>query len=284
MTDYDGLVFGLDEAEYHARPELSSTGARLLLEEFGGSPALFRHRMDNPQPGKRDYDVGHAAHTEVLGVGSGMVEYPDEHLTPSGNVSTKVATLAWAQEQRDNGLTPVSPEDMRAVNGMRDSILAHPKARQLLEQATEREVSVFADVEGVPSRARLDAMGDGIGIDLKTSRKTANATGFSRSSGDLGYHVQEGWYRDTLSACGIELDRFLFIVVEKTAPYLVGVNEHDVIFREMGKAAAGEARRRYRHGMETGEWPGYSTDIEYASPPAWMAMLYDDQYGTEMTQ
>jgi hypothetical protein len=43
MTDYKGIVHNLDEAEYHAHPALSSTGARLLLPEYKGSPKKFQY-------------------------------------------------------------------------------------------------------------------------------------------------------------------------------------------------------------------------------------------------
>ena len=273
-----GIVEAMDEELYHAHPALSSTGARLLLK----SPAKFDYDRKHPRAGKRAFDLGHAAHAKVLGVGAGVVAYPDEHLTPSGNVSTKAATLLWAEEQRAAGLTPVSPGEIDAVDAMAESVLAHPRARALFEAPGERELSVFADVDGVSVRARLDALVGDIGIDLKTTRKTADAEGFGREAADLGYHVQEAWYRAAMAAAGSPLSKFLFIVVEKEPPYLVGVNELDVIFQEMGKAAAAEARRRYRSGVETGVWPGYSNEIELASPPAWAAMLSDDLYGSEM--
>ena len=145
---------------------------------------------------------------------------------------------------------------------------------------------VFAEIDGVQVRARLDAFVSGdmpVGVDLKTTRKTADADGFGREAADLGYHVQEAWYREALAAAGVNLSKFLFVVVEKEPPSLVAVNELDTIFQEMGKAAAAEARRRYRSGMETGVWPGYSDDIELASPPAWAAMLSEDLYGSEMS-
>ena len=277
-----GIVKDLPEETYHARPELSSTGARLLLE----SPATFKYQTEHPQAGKRDYDIGHAAHAKVLGVGLGIVGYPDEHLTPSGNVSTKAATVAWAEEQRAAGLVPVSPADVAAVDAMAEAVLAHPKGRALFEAKGQRELSVFSNIEGVPVRARMDAVAEyeGLtGVDLKTTRKRANAEGFSRESGDLGYFVQETWYRQAAAAEGLDLDRFVFVVVEKKPPYLVGVNEHDVIFREMGKSAAAEARARYRQGVDQGLWPGYSDEIELASPSPWMAMLYEDLSGTELT-
>lgn len=271
------IVRDMPEETYHARPELSSTQARLLLE----SAAKYRYAIDHPQKPKRAFDVGSAAHTKILGIGSDVVEYPEEHLTPSGNVSTKAATLAWAEEKRAGGLIPVSPDDVAAVNGMAESILAHPEARERLERAGDRELSVFADVEGIPSRARLDGLA-GDAFDVKTTRKTAEPVGFSREAIDHGYHVQEAWYRDVLKSAGVEFDRFLFFVVESTAPYLAGVIELDVIFQDMGRVAAIEARKRYRRGVETGQWPGYSERIELASPPAWAAMLSEEMYGQEI--
>lgn len=278
MSEYSGIIKDLPEATYHAHPALSSTGARLLLK----SPAKFKYELDHPSPGKRDYDIGHAAHAKVLGVGLGIIGYPEEHLTPSGNVSTKAATVAWAEEQRALGLVPTSPADVAAVDGMAEAVMAHPKAREIFEADGQRELSVFGAVDGVPVRARLDALVGNIGVDLKTTRKTADAAGFARESSDLGYFIQEAWYRDVLASVGVELSRFVFVSVEKVPPYLVGVNEHDIIFRDMGKTASAEARQRYRLGMETGVWPGYSDEIELASPPAWMAMLYDDLYGSEI--
>lgn len=260
------IIHGMPDAEYHTRHELSSTGARLLLQ----SPAKFKYRQDHQQPGKRDYDIGHAAHAKILGVGSGTIGYPSDHLTPSGNVSTKAATVAWAEEQRALGLVPVSPWDVAKVNAMAESVLAHRAARELLEAEGARELSVFTNIDGVPTRARLDALTGATGIDLKTTRKNADADSFGREAADLSYHVQQAWYWQALASEGVELERFLFIVVEKEPPYLVGVNELDALFRDMGNTAAEEARRRYLHGIETGEWPGYSPDIELSCAPAWM--------------
>src|SRR5690606_6403117 len=101
-----GLVYDMDDLEYHARTELSSTGVRRILD----SPARFKweqeHRVE-----KRDYDYGHAAHAKVLGAGMAVVPYPDEHLTPSGKASSKAATIAWETEQRAAGFAPGTPDD-----------------------------------------------------------------------------------------------------------------------------------------------------------------------------
>src|SRR5690606_41415891 len=116
MTTY----MDMPEAVYHSRPELSSTGARRLLD----SPARFRYFEDNPQPHKQVFDLGTAAHTKILGVGANIIEYPADHLTAPGNVSTSKATVAWEQGQRDNGLIPITSKDERRGDRMTKAELA----------------------------------------------------------------------------------------------------------------------------------------------------------------
>jgi hypothetical protein len=69
---HDTGVFDLDDEAYFtsplARASLSSTGARELLKP--GGPARFRHHMDaGTLEVRREFDVGHAVHTLVLGAG-----------------------------------------------------------------------------------------------------------------------------------------------------------------------------------------------------------------------
>jgi hypothetical protein len=270
-VELSGLELNIPEDTYHRHPALSSTGARRLLE----SPARFKYDRDHVLPGKQAFDLGHAAHAKILGVGNGTVAYPDEHLTPSGAVSTKAATTAWAEEQRAAGLVPIAPQQAAAVNGMAEAVLAHPTARELLEQAGHAEASVFvtdADT-GVPMRARFDYLAD-IAVDLKTSSKPANADGFTRSVASYGYDVQQEFY---LRALG-ERRPFRFIVVETAAPYLVAVHELDLAWQQMGAAKVQRALEVYAECSSSGIWPGYGDDIQLLSPPAWLTYQFEDEY------
>jgi len=269
----NGIHLHMPEAEYHAHPALSSTGARRLLE----SPAKFRYAQTHPEKPKAAFDLGTAVHTKVLGTGDTAVAYPPEHLTPSGNVSTKAATVEWAAEQRAAGRTPISPEQMHEVDAMAEAVLAHPMARVLLEQDGSPEASVFAtDPDtNVDMRARFDYLPAGqntsIAVDLKSARD-ASPEGFAKAAASHGYHVQRAWYDDTYRFAGapIELDAFVFVVVEVDAPHLVGVYKLNSEFEEIGHRRARRARHLYRHGLDTGEWPGYSPAIQSLMAPFWL--------------
>lgn len=283
MTDkLEGIVLGLEESLYHARPELSSTGARLLLSEYKGSPKKFQWEQTHKRT-SRAFDIGTAAHAKVLGIGAGIAIYPAEHLTPSGNVSTSKATVAWEIEQREAGLTPVTDNDVAKIDGMAEAVLAHPSARPLLEIATLREVSAFATIDGVPCRARLDALSEetrnGLyAIDLKTT-DDATPNGFTRTVHKFGYPVQQAHYEDVYKAAtGKIIDQFWLIACEKSAPYEVAVLQIEPYWVDMGRKKAAEARRIFKECTETGEWPGYDTAPQTLTAPAWAVIEHEMQY------
>ena len=267
MTIYKDMP----EAEYHSRTELSSTGARRLLD----SPARFKYWSEHPEPPKAAFDLGTAAHSKILGVGAGTIVYPDEHLTPSGAVSSKAATVAWAAEQRAAGLVPIGRVEAERVDAMAEAVLADPAARAVLEAIPGREVSIIADVEGVPTRARFDMYGDGMGGDLKTARD-ASPGGFNRGGmAGHGYFIQEQWYRDAHQAeTGRDLESFRFVVVESAPPHLVGVYDVDWTYRDAAQKKTREARDVWKRCMESGEWPGYGARTLLA--PTWIVIEDED--------
>lgn len=273
----------MSDVDYHSRPELSSTGARLLLPEYKGSPRKFQWQQTHKRSSAA-FDFGHVVHAKVLGVGLGIAEYPLEHLTPSGNVSTSKATVAWAAEQRAAGFTIVSPDDAAKGNAMAEAVLKHETAKPLFEVAAHREVSVFAEVDGVPMRARFDALSDetrnGVyGVDLKT---TTDATkhGFERAVASYGYDVQVAHYDDTYRASeGRPVDEFFIVAVEKSGPFEVGVFKLPDVWLDMGRTKAATARRIYRDCIDiTGDWPGYDPQIQVLDPPTWLVFEHETKY------
>lgn len=272
----------MSDVEYHARPELSSTGARLLLPEYKGSPAKFRWDQSHKRTSAA-FDFGHVVHAKVLGVGLGIVEYPAEHITAGGNVSTSKAAVAWASEQRSAGFTVVSAEDAAKADLMAEAVLLHPFAGPLFEVAEHREVSVFADVDGVPCRARFDALSGEtrrgiLAVDLK-SAEDATPSGFTRSIHKWGYDVQLAHYEDTyLASEGRRVDEFWIVAVEKSGPFEVAVHKLDLLWAEMGHTKAAAARRIYRECVESGEWPGYAPTPHTLAAPAYAVIEHELEY------
>lgn len=266
-----GIHLDMPESIYFAHSALSSTQARQLLE----SPAKYHYGLTHPRADKPEFDLGHAVHALVLGRGAETVVYPPTLLGKGGAANT-VAAREWADAARAKGQTPVKQEVADAVTAMAEAVLAHPMARVLLEQDADSEVSVFAtdpdtDVE---IRARFDKLPSGgrtpVAVDLKTAHD-ASPRGFARAAAEHRYHVQRGHYMDCHRlAGGIELDGFVFVVVESTAPFLVGVYRLNSDWEALGLEEARRARRIYRECTTTNTWPGYSDSIEALIAPFWI--------------
>lgn len=264
------VYMDMSESAYHSRKELSSTGARRILD----SPARYRYFEDNPQPHKAVFDLGTAAHTKILGVGANVIEYPAEHLTASGNVSTSKATVAWEQEQRASGLIPITAADARRADRMAEAVLAEPEARVILERITGREVTIIQEVDGVPVRARFDALGDGEAADLKTGRDASPR--FNKSVASFGYFIQRRWYDDAYHAeTGERLRSFPLIVVESAAPHLVGVYDLDFMYEQTAAEKCAEARRIWQACTVSGVWPAYGRRTLTAPP--WVVIEDDEE-------
>lgn len=277
----EGIVYGMPEAAYHApTDELSSTGAKLILE----SPAKFKHQVIDGNRVHRDaYDLGTAVHTKVLGVGHAAVTCPPELLASNGAMSTKEAR-AWKAEQQAAGVPVVSVAELDAIDAMAESVLAHPTARMLLDRPGHAEVSVFDEWLGVKRRGRFDYLPDegGIAVDLKTSLD-ASVRGFAKSAVAFGYHIQRAHYLDILQKLGRTAD-MLFVVVEKSAPYLTAVHRLNDQFAEMGEAEALEAVDVYKRCMDSGVWPGYPDEPTEIQPPMYAIYDYQDKYESEGLQ
>jgi exodeoxyribonuclease VIII len=214
-------------------------------------------------------------HTKILGTGANVITYPDEHLTPSGAVSTKAATVAWADEQRANGLVVIGTAQAAQVDGMAESVLAHPEARHILETVAGREVTIITEIDGVPVRARFDIYDGTNAADLKSARD-ASPRGFNTAVGRYGYHIQDRWYSEAHTAVnGTELETFKFLVVESAAPYLVGVYDLDFMWEDLAKERTKQARELWRRCTETNTWPGYQSAT--LTPPTWAIYESDEE-------
>lgn len=250
---------------------LTSSGARRILPP--GCPALFRYEQDHGRPEKTAFDLGHAAHRHVLGVGPELVRIEAD------DWRTKTA-----KEQRDRayaaGAVPLLVEDHQRVTAMAAAVREHPIASRLFAAGEPEKSLVWVDQQtSVWRRARLDwlpSVSDGRMIvpEYKTCR-SADLDTVQRSIASYGYHCQEAWYLDGLSALHLAEDpAFVFVFQETTAPYVVTVVELDVIALKVGRHLNRRAIELYQRCMELDQWPGYSDEVELITLPAWVENRY----------
>lgn len=281
-----GLYYDLPEAEYHARPELSASRAKLLVPP--STPLAYQHAMGQPEKRKRHFDLGKAVHAKVLGTPLG-VEVVQKTTVKKDVVDAEDYTTKSAQQHRDEiiarGAIPLLRREVDEVDAMTEAILANPDARTIMEFPSRPEVSAFwqCPETGVECRARIDWLPepqDGrrlILADVKTTAISAWPATFIRQAGDLLYDLQAAWYRDAVMALGLDPDPvFLFVVVETNPPHDVSVVRlHDAAQRR-GEALMERTRRIYAECMATGHWPGIPRGIHTVDLPLYQHYKHEE--------
>ena len=263
-----GIYLDMPDEVYHADPlrafgleSLSVSWSKKLLSP--GSPARYRWDKDHARVENKDFDLGHAAHGLVLGVGAPLVE------VDADSWRTKAA-----QEARDAayaaGAVPLLPKQIRQVEDMAAQISGHPRFGELLSGG-DPEVSAFAtDSEtGVWLRARFDYLtGEGI-TDYKTT-VCAHPDKFVRSAVEYGYHSQDAMYRDIAAELGLGELPVTFMAQEKEPPYLVAVIDLPADMIAAGRRRNRQAIDLFAWCLSHNEWPGYPAETITLTTPAWM--------------
>jgi len=277
------VIDDLNEAVYHAPwtvpkelgGSLSNSGAKVL---YSKTPAHFQHEREHGRANKRAFDVGHAVHERVLGVGAETVRIDaDSYRT---NAAREARDAAYAA-----GKVPLLADEVDEVGLMAEAVLKHRTARVLFEADAVIEQSLFWQdtFTGMYLRCRPDSrvtLGSGrvCAVDLK-STTDADPDTFGKTADNFGYVQQDPFYMAGLGAHGlVDADStFLFVNVEKDAPYLVSVVELDDEARRIGRARNRRAIDLFASCTEAGEWPGYSPKVEPVSLPYWTIRKHEEE-------
>ena len=244
--------------QYHADPAISASHLKAVMQSPYHYWSRFLDPSRPPSVQTAAMKLGSLTHCAVL--------EPDEMGKRYGIClprNTK-AGKEMSAEMETYGIEAVTSTDMEQSLAMAASVRQHPYAAALLADG-KAEQSFWADdlATGLRIKARPDWYTGTTIVDLKTC-SDASSGGFSRACATFAYNLQAQHY---LNVCFAE--RFIFLAVEKTYPYAVGVYELDA-------AAMAAGAEQCRIGLQTisdcraiNEWPGYTTTCDTIAMPNW---------------
>lgn len=249
------------ESDYHAdRTAVSKS----WLDKIERSPAHLKAYLDGTAANET---------TPAMALGSlthAMILEPERFssdfvMCPRLDKRTKAGKEAWVEfEDANTGKIVVPEKDWLQAEAMRDAVYEHPSARKLLTKGDPEQTVFWNDSNtGEKCKARADWLRENFIVDLKTTAD-ASPAGFAKSIANFRYHVQNAHYTD-----GFDLERFVFIAVEKAPPYGVAV----YVLDEDSISKGTELRKRnmdvYAECKARNEWPGYSELVETINLPRW---------------
>lgn len=250
----------VSNADYHADPAISASHLKAVMQ----SPYHYWRRFLDPKRPPMEptsaMRLGSLAHCAVL--------EPDElskryAIAPDRRSN---AGKAAAVEMAANGIEAVSEPEMVLAFNMADAVRQHPYAAALLAHGKAEQSFWWDDLPtGLRCKCRPDWYQGTTIVDLKTCQDASPAA-FARSVATFAYHVQAAHYLAGLHGA----ERFVFIAVEKTAPYAVAVYELDHAAMALGRTMRDNALEVIATCKAADMWPGYGdTNVQTLSLPAW---------------
>jgi len=277
-----GKLIGLHDVEelaYHAGPGVSQS----TLKAFKLSPAHGKAQMDKHSEPTAAMKLGTAVHCAVLEpkrFDSLYVGAPD--IKRNSNAG-KEAYAAWASE--NVGKEIIDGDDLALVKKMREAVRAHEVAATLTTGVIEQAAYWIDETTGLLCKCKPDAIvfEQGVILDLKTTNDDATEKAFGKAVGNYGYHIQAAFYLDGVKealkqssvvdsrSVGLQStpERFVFLVVEKSAPHGVALFELDFSDLCIGR----EAYKKYLQELAICQmenyWPSYRQGIQTIKIPTW---------------
>lgn len=218
------IICGMSEKEYHAD---KSRMSKHMLERFAANPWKYFTMMDNQDKVEETETpsmlFGRVAHAITLTPERFAYEYAVQPNTIKRRVGK-----AWDEFREANlDKTIVTQDTLDKASAIASAVRANHEADTLLGFCNMREVTVHWEhpsYRGVLLKSRLDAMsneGRTI-VDLKTCCD-ASADAFIKEADTFGYDMQAAMYIDAAAVAGKDPKEFVFICVEKTFPFAIGI-------------------------------------------------------------
>lgn len=231
---YEGITF----TDYHTGPGLSRSDLTRLLK----TSAHWKWGKVKETPAMR---FGRAAHCCVL---------EPELWESRYRIPVKGA--------HDDGRIALSPDEWAKCLAIREAVWNHRTCQDLFWEGHAERTAYWIDPGTfLLCKIRPDWSWGKVLVDLKTA-VDASPTGFVWAVRRYLYHLQAAFYVDGWEAAGGEpIEEFIFIAVEKTPPFAVG------LYR-LPESALMRGRELYRQGLDIfnrcltrQSWPSYSQEI-----------------------
>jgi hypothetical protein len=297
MSDQFGIIHGEPIAQYHANPAVSST----QLMDMRPCPAYYygRHITKTIPPPKSDaFDVGNGAHWLIVEGRKALEErtvlQPAEyhawsnHKEPRDlgmkpwNWNATVCEEWGAREAR--GRVVLTADDFAKIDRMAEAVAENPDAVVLLSGG-ESEVTFRVQHPAFAVQCRADMWhAKGVSLDeaielapLCVDLKTCDTIEqFRAHYFKHRYYYRAAFYQDVIGDClGVAGERpaFLFVVVEKFAPWRCEVFEPSEADLELGRNEVLADLKLLRGCIESGIWPNSTLGVQSIELTAWQRKI-----------
>lgn len=255
-----GIVTGMTNEDYHSGPEVSCSSLKWATRSLAHYQAYKKY---GGSIGEKTALDGNICHTAILEPDQFDARYA---VAPKCDKRTNAGKKLWADFQAAHHTQELITQEQYDMGiGTASSVSLSTSPYRI----GQPETSIFwPDSEsGLWCRVRPDWMTFDTIIDVKT---TDDCRQFPRDCIKYGYHIQQAFYLHGCREAGIDIKAFIFLVVEKKAPYDFQYFRLDDDLVQAGADQFRQALNQIALAEFTGTWPGYDKEIQPVSKPSWL--------------
>ena len=273
---------GFHELSWTAYRAFDAMNPSLLKVVANQSPRHALYAKNNPKDPTDDMVMGTLAHMLIFEPG----RFAETVARFDGDGSK--LTKAW-REFRDaaeaGGKIPLHPTDEDEVQAWADAVAAHEKCAALigLKGTTELTVVWNDPTTGVVCKSRIDRLIEGetpIVLEFKTAADGSPAA-LQRVATRHGWDIAAAMRIDAIKQLTGKRADYWFIVVEKSAPYVVTPYRCGADLEELGRVKYTKALTDWRACLQSGVYRGYSVGGLELNAPLWELRAYEVEVGNE---
>lgn len=273
----EGIYPDIPEAVYRNAPGINQSSLKELI-----TPAHYHAYVTGPKkPPTPDQIIGTLTHALVLQKRELFAVIPKSapKMPTKAQLNAKKPSpesqdaIAWWNHFRQSnpGKEFLDQEEAAQIRAMAASVWNHPTASEILSAASTFEVAAFKRhhtglmLKGLADCIATDANNYLTVPDLKTVQAGgASELEFIKQIYNWSYHRQASFYLDLFGAT-----YFIFIVVEKEAPFAVNCFNLEQKDIRLGREQNERDLKLIAECEKTGEWPGYTTGLKTIGIPEW---------------
>jgi hypothetical protein len=228
---------------YHDRPEVSATMLKSMAQ---GWRTFEAEHVTKAAPRKESaaMALGTAIHAALLEPHKYAADYV---VCPSDCSDRRTkAYKEWAAAIGDKKI--LTRDEFDIATAISKQCDASKLIRETLAMPGQREPEIYWRERDVDCRAKIDLLGVGVVVDVKTTQD-ARPRQFARSAKDYGYDLQSAHY-----LAGTKAEAFIFLACETSPPFRVRL--YELHWQDISDAQSrrDELLDQYRERLATGDW------------------------------
>jgi len=256
------------DPEYRRDPGIAQSGLKSILT----SPAHYKAAQKRKWPCTPNMTLGSALHCISL---EGPETFDRNYVRrPDDLKLTTKEGKAWAAEQKSSGRDVLTADQWESVHGMNASLASMEwfDPKRLDEYRDFSELSIYWEWCGMDCKARLDRLIEledkVLVLDLKTTDSVSEKK-FIDKVIYLNYMFQAAYYSKAASVAFGKPAEFIFVGVEREAPYTINLFTPTVEMMEEGTSQCEHALETLKECLITDYWPAPVPKMLTMDLPQW---------------